>query len=75
MGLFKKYSVSVLNRAWEEIEPVIRVKHVPRSGELIYLKNGNYYSVINVVHNIDKKQGIFLIVELVGRDPQESDNQ
>ena len=72
MNLFRKYSVSVLNREWKTIESVIKVKHVPRAGELIYLKDGNYYSVINVVHNIGKKQGIFLIVELIGQNPQET---
>jgi len=73
MGLFLKYSVSVLNLKWEPICSIIKVKHIPRSGELIYLTDGIYYRVINVVHNIGEKQGIFLLVELVGKQPDESE--
>jgi len=75
MGLFRKYSVSVLNRKWEPIFPIVKVKHIPRSDEWIYLSDKNYYRVINVVHNIGKKQGIFLVVELLGKKPPESDKK
>ncbi len=71
MGLFSRYSVSILNREWQTIMSVVKVKHIPRSNEVIYLTDGNYYRVINVVHNIDKKHGIFLIVEIIGEDPKE----
>jgi len=71
MNLFRKYSVTVLNRDWDPIFPTIKIKHLPRSGEWIYLTDKNYYSIINVVHNIGKKQGIFLVVELLGKDPNE----
>lgn len=75
MGLFIKYSVSVLNTKWEPIFPIVKVKHIPRSGELIYLADKNYYRVINVVHNINSKQGIFLIVELLGKDPNKLEDK
>jgi len=75
MNLFKRYSVSVLDGKWETIFPLIKVKYMPRSGELIYLSDKNYYRVINVVHNINKKHGIFLIVELLGKNPEELSKQ
>jgi hypothetical protein len=71
MNLFKRHSVSVLDEKWNPIFLLVKVKHIPRAGELVYLKDKNYYRVINVVHNINKKQGIFLVVELLGKDPSE----
>lgn len=64
---FKKYSVSVLNENWEVLFPTIKVKFLPRYGELIYLSN-NYYRVVRVIHNINNKQGVFLQVEIVNID-------
>ena len=69
MTLFKKYSVSILNLDWKELFPTVKIKHIPRSGELIYLSDKNYYRVFNVVHNIGNKQGIFLIVEPLEDNP------
>lgn len=60
----KRYSVSVLNSNWEVMIPVIKLEHLPRMDELIYLEsNEEYYQVKTVVHNINKKQGVFIIVE------------
>ena len=62
--MFGKYKISIMNNAWEMIIPRIRVKHIPRSGELIYLTDlQQYYRVLNVIHNITNKQEIFVIVE------------
>lgn len=62
--MFGKYKISVMNNAWEMIIPRIRVKYIPRSGELIYLTDlEQYYRVLNVIHNITNKQEIFVIVE------------
>jgi len=63
LDLFRKHSVTVLDRNWNPIFPVIKIKHIPRSGELIYMVDEIYYRVINVIHNIGKKQGIFLVTE------------
>jgi hypothetical protein len=61
---FNKYSVSILNSNWEVMFQKILVKHIPRMDELIYLESiSEYYQVMMVVHNINKNQGIFLIVE------------
>lgn len=62
--MFGKYTISIMNNAWEMIIPRIRVKHIPRMGELIYLTDlEQYYRVLNVIHNITNKQEIFIIVE------------
>jgi hypothetical protein len=62
--MFGKYKISIMNNAWEMIIPRIRVKHIPRGGELIYLTDlEQYYRVLNVIHNITNKQEIFVIVE------------
>lgn len=65
---FKSHSVSILNKQWHPIKD-IKVKHIPRYGEYIYLEEKNqYYVVLNVVYNINKKQGIFIIVEEHGNE-------
>lgn len=63
--MFKKYNISLMDNNWEIIDPNIKFKYIPRFGELIYLtKLGQYYKVINVIHNITNKHEIFIIVEL-----------
>jgi len=67
-NLFKNHSVIILNKNWQPIKSV-KVKHIPRHGEYIYLEEKNqYYAVLNVVYNLNKKQGIFIIVEEHGND-------
>lgn len=62
--MFGKYKISIMNNAWEMVIPKLKVKHIPRSGELIYLTDlEQYYRVLNVIHNITNKQEIFIIVE------------
>jgi len=62
--MFGKYKISIMNNAWEMIIPSLKVKHIPRNGELIYLNDlEQYYRVLNVIHNITNKQEIFVIVE------------
>jgi len=72
MGLFNRYSVSILDKDWKTIIPLIKIKHIPRSGEFIYLEDKKYYKVVFVVHHILKKHGIFIIVEVLDGDPQKS---
>jgi len=69
-GLFRKYSVSILDRKWKPIKEVVKVKHIPRAGEILFFEE-NYYRVINVVHFITDKQGIFIIVEKLDTQPEE----
>jgi hypothetical protein len=63
--MFKKYNISLMDNKWEMIIQTLKVKYIPRSGELIYLNSQEqYYKVINVIHNITKKHEIFIIVEI-----------
>ena len=63
--MFRKYNISLMDEKWEMINQNIKVKHIPRVGELIYLNNEEqYYKVINVIHNMTNKHEIFIIVEI-----------
>ena len=63
--MFKKYNVSLMNEKWEMIIQTLKVKHIPRNSEFIYLDNQEqYYKVINVIHNMTNKHEIFIIVEI-----------
>ena len=63
--MFNKYSISLMDEKWNMIIPKMKVKYIPRYGEFIYLtKEGMYYRVLNVIHNITHKHEIFVIVEL-----------
>jgi hypothetical protein len=58
----RKYSVSILNENWEMIKGSVKLTFIPRANELLYF-NESYYNVINVIHCLSDKQGIFLIVK------------
>ncbi len=63
--MFKKYNISLMNEKWEMIIQNLKVKHIPRTSEFIYLDNQEqYYKVINVIHNMTNKHEIFIIVEI-----------
>jgi hypothetical protein len=63
--MFRKYNISLMDEKWEMINQNIKVKHIPRVSELIYLNNEEqYYKVINVIHNMTNKHEIFIIVEI-----------
>ena len=67
INLFRRYSISILNKDWQPMTTPLRLKHVPRQGELIFFEQTNqYYKVLNVVHNLTKKQGIFVVVDVFG---------
>jgi len=68
INLFKKYSISILNKSWEPIiKKGAKVKFIPRQGELIYIEEKNkYYKVLNVIYYLNRKQGIFVVVEEFG---------
>jgi len=73
---FKKQSISILNKSWQPIVPVEkRLRFIPRQGELIFLEEFNqYFKVLNVIYYLNKKQGIFIIVDEF-EDKQSSENR
>lgn len=67
MKLFKRHSISILNKSWKPIKEGIRFKFIPRRGELIFIEEVNkYFEVLNVIYYVNNKQGIFIIVKDFG---------
>lgn len=71
-----KYTVTILNSKWNPIKRNVEIFIIPRRDEYVYM-NDQYYEVLNVVHMLNEKQDIFVIVnEMVKNiNPQESENQ
>ena len=71
-----KYTVSILNSKWHPIKRNLDMVIIPRRDEYIYL-NEQYYQVLNIVHTLNEKQDVFIIVnEVVNNiNPQEPENQ
>lgn len=69
----RKYSVTILDEKWSHLRSDIRVAIIPRKDELIYLEEfKKYFNVIRVIHYLNKKHGIFLIVsEFIESKPLE----
>jgi hypothetical protein len=59
-----KFTVTILNEDWNVLINTIKLKHIPRADELIYLTElSSYYKILTIVHNFENKNhGIFLIV-------------
>ena len=67
INLFKRHSISFINKSWESMGSKRRVKYIPREGELIFIEENNqYYRVLNVIYYLNKKQGVFVIIEEFG---------
>ena len=68
--MFRKHAISLMNDEWDIIIPNLKVRQIPREGELIFLdKEKTYYKVITVIHNITKKHSIFVIIENYDKKP------
>jgi hypothetical protein len=62
--MFKtKYTISILDSKWSVIKNNAKLLFVPRINELIYMNN-QYYKVLNVIHMLNKKHDIFIIVDV-----------
>lgn len=60
--MFKtKYKVSFLNCKWETMTIKLNLTVIPRRDEYVYLNN-QYYQVLNVVHKLNDKQDIFIVI-------------
>ena len=71
-----KYTVSILNSKWHPIKRNVEMIIIPRRDEYIYMDE-QYYEVLNVVHMLNEKQDIFVIVnEMVKNiNQQKPENQ
>lgn len=70
----KKYIVTILDSKWNIVKNRMVFNTLPRSGEYIYFDNV-YYEVINIVHSMETKHNIFLIVNKPPHQIKPSDNQ
>jgi hypothetical protein len=62
--MFNKIYITLIDEKWHVVKEKLFVKSIPRSGELIYIvEQQQYYKVLNVIHNINKKQDIFVVIE------------
>ena len=61
----RKYSVTILDENWGPIKDSLKLFVIPRTDEMIYLDiYQKYYKVLNVVHYLNDKHGIFVIVKV-----------
>lgn len=61
--MFKnKYKISILDSKWQPLKRNLKVDIIPRINEYLYMGE-NYHKVINVIHTLNGKQEIFVIVE------------
>lgn len=58
----RKYTTSLLDSKWISIKRNIKLSIIPRIHEYIYYED-KYYIVLNVVHQINDKHEVFIIVE------------
>jgi hypothetical protein len=66
--MFKtKYTISLLDSKWQQLKRNFKVDVIPRANEFIYLNDG-YYKVLNVVHTLNNKQEIFVIIEQITQE-------
>lgn len=58
----KKYKVSLLDSKWHPIKRNLEMSFIPRKDEYLWV-DSKYFIVLNVVHSIDTKQEVFIVVE------------
>jgi hypothetical protein len=60
-----KYSVSILDSKWNSLKRGLKLNVIPRCNELIYMDE-QYFTVLKVIHTLNSKQEIFIIIEEMG---------
>ena len=61
---FKKKNVTVLDEKWNVVKDNVKITHIPRTHELIFLEEKNrYYRVVNVIFNFTNQQSIYIVIE------------
>lgn len=60
----RKYSVTILDENWSQISDSLKLYLIPRIGEMVYSDvHKKYFKVINIIHYLNNKHGIFVIVK------------
>jgi hypothetical protein len=57
----KKY-ITIINPKWEIVKANVKCDYLPRKDEYIFIDE-NYYEVLNVVHKLDKKNTVLVVVQ------------
>lgn len=59
----KKRYISLINTKWEPIKQNLKVDAIPKRDEFIYIEElGKYFLVINLVHKLNQRHHIFVVV-------------
>lgn len=58
----RKYTTTIINSKWDVIKNNIKLDVIPRQYEYIYLDD-KYYEVIKVIHKLESKQNIFIVID------------
>lgn len=60
----RKYSITIIDENWVRLVDNTDLRFLPRKDEFIFIESfGKYFKVLNVIHYLTKKQGIFLVVK------------
>ena len=60
--MFKmKYTISLLDSKWNPIKTNLKLQNIPRIGEFLFLDQ--YYEVLHVIHTLDGKHNIFIVIQ------------
>jgi len=58
----KKYTLTLLDSKWNVIKRNLNLVIIPRKDEYVFFED-SYYVVLNVIHMLNKKQDVFVVVE------------
>lgn len=62
--MFFRKKITLLDGNWKEIKTKSNLTVKPNMGEMIYIDElDKYFRVVNVLHSLYRKHGLFVIVE------------
>jgi len=56
-----KYKVTLIDSKWNVVKKNVKLSVLPRRDEYVFF-DSLYFLVLNVVHALDGKQGVFIII-------------
>jgi hypothetical protein len=60
----RKFDVTILNENWHPLINNLKLVTIPKKDDFMYFDTlSKYYKIINVIHQINKKHNILLIVK------------
>lgn len=62
--MFNKLRVNIIDEKWNIIKSNFKLQVIPNIHELMYLNDvEKYYRVVNIIHSINNKQNISIVIE------------